>query len=63
MQIGYSDSVKSLHDKAVLRAEELLNLKRLLPEALDCILNPNKSLHAKLDLLLLRTLHLDRKSE
>ncbi|HEY7572953.1 MAG TPA: hypothetical protein VH796_16460 [Nitrososphaeraceae archaeon] len=45
--------VKSLHSKAVYRAEEMLALKRILPEALDCILNPNKLLHEKLDVLLL----------
>ena len=58
IQLKYVDRVfrlyvKSLHDKAVLRAEEQLNSKQILPEALDCILNPNKSLHEKLDLLLL----------
>ena len=68
IQLKYADRVfrlyvKSLHDKAVYRAEELLNLKQLLPEALDCILNPYKSLHEKLDLLLSRTLHLNNKSE
>ncbi|HEY7078399.1 MAG TPA: site-specific integrase [Nitrososphaeraceae archaeon] len=68
IQLKYADRVfrlyvKSLGDKPVLRAEELLNLKQILPEALDCIVNPNKSLHEKLDLLLLRTLHSDRKSE
>lgn len=57
IQLKYADRVfrlyvKSLHDKAVFRAEELLNLKQLLPEALDCILNPYKLLYAKLDLLL-----------
>ncbi len=60
IQIKYADRVfrlyvKSLHDKAVYRAEEFLNIKRLLPEALECILNPHKSLHAKLDLILSRT--------
>jgi hypothetical protein len=53
--------VKSLGDKAVYRAEELLNLKRILPEAQECILNPNKSLHEKLDVLLLRTYRLASK--
>ena len=65
IQLKYADRVfrlyvKSLHDKAVYRAEELLNLKQLLPEALDCILNPYKSLHEKLDLLLSRTLQPDK---
>ncbi len=60
IQLKYADRVfrfyvKSLHDKAVFRAEELLNLKQLLPEALEHILNPHKSLDAKLDLILSRT--------
>ena len=55
--------VKSLHEKSVFRAVELLNLKQLLPEALNCILNPHKSLHEKLDLLLLRTLPGNTRSE
>ena len=64
IQLTYADRVfrlyvKSLHDKAVYRVEELLNLKRILPEALECILNPNKSLHEKLDLLLSRAFRSD----
>jgi hypothetical protein len=55
--------VKSLGDKAVLRAEELLNLKQILPEALDCILNPYKSIHRKLDFLLSLLLQQNNKSE
>ena len=44
--------VKSLHDLAVYRNEELLNLNQLLPEAIDNILHPFKSLERKIDLLL-----------
>ena len=68
IQLKYVDRVfrlyvKSLGDKAVLRAEELLNLKQLLPEALYCILSPNKSLHTKLDLLLSLILQQNHKSK
>jgi len=64
IQLTYADRVfrlyvKSLHDKAVYRAEEMINPKQILPEALECILNPNKSLHEKLDALLLRTFRSD----
>ena len=41
--------VKSLHDKAVYRSEESLTLKRVLPEALESIRYPYKSVEKKLD--------------
>ena len=41
--------VKSLHDKAVYRSEESLTLKRILPEALESIRYPYKSVEKKLD--------------
>ena len=44
--------VKSLHGLAVCRNEEFLNLNQLLPEAIDNILHPFKSLERKIDLLL-----------
>jgi hypothetical protein len=67
IQMRYLDRVfrlyvKSRHEKAIYRTEEFLNIKQILPEALECILNPYKSLNAKLDLLLSRTLRLDSKS-
>jgi hypothetical protein len=57
IQLKYVDRVfrlyvKSLHDRAVYRNEELLNLNQLLPEAIDNILHPFKSLERKIDLLL-----------
>jgi hypothetical protein len=57
IQLKYADRVfrlyvESRHDKAIYRAEEFLNIKRVLPEALECIINPFKSVNAKLDLLL-----------
>jgi hypothetical protein len=47
IQLPYVDRVfrlyvKSLGDKAVLRGEEFQTMKQILPEALDCILNPYK---------------------
>jgi hypothetical protein len=39
--------VKSLHDKAVYRSEESLTLNQILPEALDKIRHPHKSLETK----------------
>jgi len=41
--------VKSLQDKAVYRSEESLTLKRILPEALESIRYPYKSVEKKLD--------------
>jgi hypothetical protein len=44
--------VKSLHDRAVCRNEEFLSLNQILPEAIDNILHPYKSIERKMDLLL-----------
>ena len=41
--------IKSLHDNAVYRSEESLTLKRILPEALQGIRYPYKSVEKKLD--------------
>jgi hypothetical protein len=44
--------VKSLHDRAVYRHEEFISLNLLLPEAIDNIRHPFKSLESKIDELL-----------
>ena len=57
IQLKYVDRVfrlyvKSLHDRVVYRNEELLNLNQLLPEAIDNIRHPFKSLERKIDIFL-----------
>ena len=43
--------IKSLQDRAVCRAEESVNLNFLLPEALDNIRHPYKSIESKLQVI------------
>jgi hypothetical protein len=43
--------VKSLQDKAVYRAEESVTFDKILPDALENIIHPNKEIERKLDTL------------
>jgi hypothetical protein len=43
--------VKSLQDKAVYRAEESVTFNKILPDALEDIIHPNKEIERKLDTL------------
>jgi hypothetical protein len=56
IQVKHADRVfrlyvKSLHDKAVYRSEESLTLKRMLPEALESIRYPYKSINTIVEVL------------